>query len=118
MFGGGGGGGEAPAPEKGEEEGASSEPGKSATLPPKWGFTTSAQVGECPVSERMKHIMGKSVDSSTLKRADATLTAFRRGQDPYVKMLSSQLEPRILADLQTPRGRELVPYIQKEPELK
>lgn len=117
---GGGGGGEPPAetPEKGGEEGASTEPGRSATLPPKWGFTTSAQVGDHPISQRMQELVSKSVSTETIRNADKTLQRLKNGQDPYVKMLSEQLDPRILADLQTPKGRELVPFIPKAKELR
>ena len=124
LFGGGEGGGEPPAEppskggEKGGEEGASTEPGKSATLPPKWGFTTSAQVGDTPISRRMQELVGKSVSAETIRNADKTLQRLKNGQDPYVKMLSEQLDPRILADLQTPKGRELVPFISKDKELR
>ena len=110
LFGGGGGetatspGGGA-TPGKPGEEGASSsrQPGASATLPPKWGFTS---VGGSSTSKLP--YQGKNY-SSNVEQVEKTLTAFRKGQDPYVRLLS-RIAPNLLADLSTPKGRELMPY--------
>ena len=85
--GGGGGGGETAKDlfEGGGEEGASNQ-GKSATLPPKWGYTAETE------------------------RVEATLKQFQKGHDPYVKMLT-KIAPNLLADLRVPRGRELMPFV-------
>lgn len=76
---------------KGGEEGASNRPGTSPTLPPKWGFSVGA-----------KH-------SPNINQVDATLDVFRKGHDPYVKLLT-KIAPNLLADLRVPAGRELMPY--------
>jgi len=91
--GGGGGGGKAAKDLfKGGEEGASNRPGSSATLPPRWGFTGA----------------GTKVGAS-LSQVDATLKVFRDGHDPYVKLLT-KIAPNLIADLQVPSGKELMPY--------
>lgn len=90
---GGGGGGQSAKdlfPSGGGEEGASNRPGSSATLPPKWGYTAAST---------RKH----------LDQVDATLNVFRKGHDPYVKLLA-KIAPNLLADLRVPAGRELMPY--------
>lgn len=120
LFGGGageeGGGGGAATPEKGGaggksakdmfkgagEEGASNRPGSSTTLPPKWGFT--AEVG---ASSRLPQ---KAYTKST-EQVEATLAEFRKGHDPYVKLLAT-IAPNLLVDLRVPAGRELMPYIE------
>ena len=66
----------------------------------------------------MHDLVGKGVSAETIRNADKTLLRLKNGQDPYVRMLSEQLDPRILADLQTPKGRELVPFISKDKELR
>jgi hypothetical protein len=104
LFGGGegGGGGETAPPDtggsggkgagdlfEGGEEGASTDrQGKSATLPPKWGTTTAR---------------------ADMRQVNATLNAFRKGHDPYVKLLT-KIAPNLLAELKIPAGRELMPY--------
>jgi len=92
--------------EGGEEGASSNQQGKSATVPPKWGFTgVGATVGtSSPLPYQKK--LGVSHD---VKMVDATLNAFQEGQDPYVKMVS-KIAPNLLADLRVPRGRELMPY--------
>jgi hypothetical protein len=88
----------------GDEEGASSnQQGKSATLPPKWGFTNvGAKAAPLPFQK-------KGGSSRDVGKVNATLDAFRSGNDPYVKMVS-RIAPNLLADLKVPRGRELMPY--------
>lgn len=91
------------------EEGASSNRrngSPSATLPPKWGFTGA---GTKAIGSK-KRTQASSSSSSDLRQVDATLDAFRKGQDPYVKMLAS-IAPNLLVDLSVPAGRELMPYI-------
>ena len=105
-----GGGGETPAPAEkapapggGGEEGASTtrSPGQSPTLPPKWSFTTvGGSVSKLPHSHNY---------STNIEQVDSTLERFRKGQDPYVRLLA-KIAPNLLADLRTPRGRELIPY--------
>jgi hypothetical protein len=102
----GGGGGESPeAPPAGggggDEESASNRPGSSSTLPPKWGFTAA----EANVRRR-----SQQNHSANVNQVDATLAAFKKGQDPYVKLIS-KIAPNLLVDLQVPAGRELMPYI-------
>jgi hypothetical protein len=114
LFGGGGGGNTAPSGGggqtakgmfKGDEEGASSGRGGSATLPPKWGFTASqAKVGASTKLPYQRRSTSKEVG-----KANDTLKVFRDGHDPYVKMLSS-IAPNLLADLRVPHGKELMPY--------
>lgn len=91
LFGGGG----------GDEESASNRPGSSSTLPPKWGFTAA----EANVRRR-----SQPNHSANVNQADATLAAFKKGHDPYVKLIS-KIAPNLLADLKVPAGRELMPYI-------
>jgi hypothetical protein len=84
------GGGGATSPKGGEEGASSNRIGKSSTLPPRWGFTAEVAA-----------------------KVDNTLLAFRKGQDPYVKLLST-ISPNLLADLHVPLDRVLMPYIEKE----
>jgi len=115
---GGGGGGEDAAPDSGGggktgedmfgggEEKASDKPGQSATLPPKWGFTAKAGVNA--VREPLPH--PRRVD---INKVNATLDVFRKGHDPYVKLLSS-IQPNLLVDLKVPSGKELMPWVPKD----
>jgi hypothetical protein len=99
----GGGGGEAtPSTPEGGEEGASKRPGSSATLPPKWGFTAKA-------GDSFKRTAVTPKYSNDVTKIEATLSQFKKGNDPYVKMLSN-IAPNLLADLKIPAGRALMPY--------
>ena len=105
--GGGSGGKSAEDVFKGGEEGASNRPGTSPTLPPRWGFTgAGTDVGANSKSHQKAHGQASKTE---LKQVDATLEVFRKGHDPYVKLLST-IAPNLLADLRVPAGRELIPY--------
>jgi len=106
--GGGGGGKSAEDLFKGGEEKASDQPGSSATLPPRWGFTgAGTQIG---MSSKLPYQRAHGqITEDNLKKVDATLEVFKRGQDPYVKLLAT-IAPNLLAELKVPSGRELMPY--------
>jgi len=86
------------------EEKASSQPGNSPTLPPKWSFT--AKAGNRNRTNPFQALSGSKAD---LKQVNVALNKFERGHDPYVKMMAT-LDPRIVADLRISKDNILVPY--------
>jgi len=128
LFGGGGGmeseptgGGEAPETEPakppsaedlfkeepgGAEKAGKSKIGDSPTLPPKWGFTAKAGA-----KNRTNPFGALGGSKANLKQVESALKKFEKGQDPYLKMMST-LDPRIVADLRISRDNILVPYTE------
>jgi hypothetical protein len=88
----------------GAEKAGKSKIGDSPTLPPKWGFTAKAGA-----KNRTNPFGALGGSKANLKQVESALKKFEKGQDPYLKMMST-LDPRIVADLRISRENILVPY--------